>query len=574
VINVVVARSRIARTGSALACLLPLGMVDTVLPAALESKSNTDTVSSEPAAPIDTIMARLRMFARLRGFDPERLSASSRNLFSLAGRWPELRARLLNGAALSLPATQLSGSAATETPLRRGTDLTKSRFSGFTQSETATAWCGHNVVMGFNDTGAEVSTLASGRGVSMDGYAVSSDRGSSFTYLGSLATPSDPNTFMSGDPDLDCADAGTFYYVSSFLNGTEAVSAVALSVSQNGGQTFAQPVMVAQAPSSTHIIDGAWIAVDHHNPSFIYVSYTDLDFSGTICGFEAGSPVPRYSIELVSSADAGTSWSATPLVITQVCADGAHEFAFVDGARVAVAPNGSVHVAWELFGSSGSLVAREIEISNSTDRAQSFSAPATVATIGCAGDCADLQGLVHSNEHPSLAVGKGPHADAVYLAWNDGNRQTPDTLTTIGAYNFTDIKFSQSTDGGITWSPPVRVNNNPEGGGAPLTDQFEPALVSDLTGRIAVCFYDRRRDPNNFLIDRICASSSSGVTWNNSRITYYQFPTLVGQDVLLAPDYMGDYDTLASDALNHNPGFVGGFESNLGGNPIVKTAQY
>jgi hypothetical protein len=44
--------------------------------------------------------------------------------------------------------------------------------------------------------------------------------------------------------------------------------------------------------------------------------------------------------------------------------------------------------------------------------------------------------------------------------------------------------------------------------------------------------------------------------------------------VLLAPDYMGDYDTLASDALNHNPGFVGGFESNLGGNPIVKTAQY
>ena len=542
--------------------------------AALGMSRGVAPASVETAAPIDATMAHLRSFARLRGFDPARLSAANRNLFSLAERWPAVRARLLNGARLTSAAAPASASAGAETPLTRGTNLSKSRFSGFTQSETATAWCGHNVVIGFNDTGAEVSTLASGRGVSMDGYAVSSDRGSTFTYMGSLSTPSDPNTFLSGDPSLECADAETLYYVSSFLNGTESISAVALSISHNGGQTFAQPAVVAEAPSSTHIIDGAWLAVDHHNPSFIYVTYADLDFSGTICGFDAGSPVPRYAIEFVSSADAGATWSGTPLVISQVCADSAHEFAFVDGARVAVAPNGSVHLAWELFGSSGSLTDREIDVSNSTDHGESFSTPVTVASIGCAGDCADLQGMVHSNEHPSLAVGKGPHANAVYLAWNDGARQAPDTLTTIGAYNFTDIEFSQSKDGGINWSLPVRVNNNQEGGGAPLTDQFEPALAADLTGRVAICFYDRRRDPNNFLIDRFCASSSDGANWNNSRITFYQFPAIVGQDVLLAPDYMGDYDTLASDALNHNPGFVGGFESNLGGNSIVKTTQY
>jgi hypothetical protein len=51
-------------------------------------------------------------------------------------------------------------------------------------------------------------------------------------------------------------------------------------------------------------------------------------------------------------------------------------------------------------------------------------------------------------------------------------------LTTTGFYNFTDIMFSQSGDAGATWSPPVRVNNNFEGSGAPLTDQFEPALTS------------------------------------------------------------------------------------------------
>jgi hypothetical protein len=48
----------------------------------------------------------------------------------------------------------------------------------------------------------------------------------------------------------------------------------------------------------------------------------------------------------------------------------------------------------------------------------------------------------------------------------------------------------------------------------------------------------------------------------------------VSQDVLVAPDYMGDYDTLASDALDSNAGFVGGFASNLTGNPVVKIFQY
>ncbi len=53
-----------------------------------------------------------------------------------------------------------------------------------------------------------------------------------------------------------------------------------------------------------------------------------------------------------------------------------------------------------------------------------------------------------------------------------------------------------------------------------------------------------------------------------------QFPAIVGQDVLMAPDYMGDYDTLATDALDLHAGFVGGFASNLAGNPIVRTFQY
>src|SRR5262249_3162301 len=148
--------------------------------------------------------------------------------------------------------------------------------------------------------------------------------------------------------------------------------------------------------------------VDPNSTSHLYVVYTDLDFSGSVCGTADGSAIPRYAIEAVSSPDAGTTWTE-PVVVAQVCADPVHTFAFVNGAQTVVGASGEVYVAWESFGDTGSLQARAIEIAKSVDGAATFSAPLTVATPNCARDCADWQGLIHSNEYPSLAVGKGPH---------------------------------------------------------------------------------------------------------------------------------------------------------------------
>jgi hypothetical protein len=52
------------------------------------------------------------------------------------------------------------------------------------------------------------------------------------------------------------------------------------------------------------------------------------------------------------------------------------------------------------------------------------------------------------------------------------------------------------------------------------------------------------------------------------------FPVVVGQDILMAPDYMGDYDTLVSDSLGRHSGFLGGSASNTAGHPIVHTTPY
>jgi hypothetical protein len=52
-----------------------------------------------------------------------------------------------------------------------------------------------------------------------------------------------------------------------------------------------------------------------------------------------------------------------------------------------------------------------------------------------------------------------------------------------------DVKFIQSTDGGLTWSAPVVVN---DASNSATTDQFQPSVAAGPGGAVAVAFYDRR----------------------------------------------------------------------------------
>lgn len=52
-----------------------------------------------------------------------------------------------------------------------------------------------------------------------------------------------------------------------------------------------------------------------------------------------------------------------------------------------------------------------------------------------------------------------------------------------------DVKFTQSTDGGFTWSAPLLVNDDANTG---ASDQFQPSVAAGSGGAVAVAFYDRR----------------------------------------------------------------------------------
>jgi hypothetical protein len=563
--------------------LLQWGRVATLRGAALLLVYTASLLMTAGAASAQTVQQRLdavtahmkqlqALSARLPASAKEKLSSGTQHMLLMAGRWDELQPMITRNVATTN--TSLSGHPFNPSgSLKRGdvsdpsTDLLFSRMAGFTQSETSTAWCGNRVVVAYNDSGSVFETFPLPViGLSFNGYSLSTDGGRSFTDQGFL--PPGPNlfNFLGGDPVIACSDEGTFYQSSIFQTGSSTTffGGVSVSKSTDGGRTFGDPV-AAVLKDGNHIIDKPWMAVDPSNPNNIYVTYTDFDFTGTIC---TGL---RIGIELVKSSNGGATWG-TPKIIDNGCFPN-----FDQGTNVEVDRAGNVYVAWEQF--PALLPTNEIDIVKSTNGGTTFGAKTTVAIVTPVGSIFGLlQGGFRNNEFPSLAIDRsgGARNGTLYITWNDGvNGVTPDGFPPFAGatYNFGDVFVSRSSNGGANWSVPVKVNDNTDADDSPA-DHYLPGVAVSSDGSVGICWYDRRRDPENFLIDRECGSSKDGgQNWRNHRVTKESFSPVVAQDQLINPVYMGDYDGVAADILGEFDGFRGAYGDNTRGNPDVKISR-
>ncbi len=76
----------------------------------------------------------------------------------------------------------------------------------------------------------------------------------------------------------------------------------------------------------------------------------------------------------------------------------------------------------------------------------------------------------------------GAHRGRVYLVWT---QETPN-----GSTNDTDVMIQSSDDGGATWAPAVKVNDDHT-----TNSQYDPAIALDQTsGAVALSWYDTRND--------------------------------------------------------------------------------
>jgi len=268
-------------------------------------------------AMFDTLMDREHQLAKLPHAAVDDRGAWG-NIAALASRWPSVRPAFARMALETEPMEDwefdpLAVRASATGGSISSVNLADTRFSGFTQNETSTAWCGGNVVVGFNDTGSEVDTFEGSGGVSAIGASTSANKGSSYSYNGPPSPPADVYQMIVGDPSLVCTNQSDFYYAATWWDGENVLTGIALATSTNGGKSYAQPVVAISKDGFTHEIVKDSLAIDPANTSQMYITYVDDDYSGTTCGEfpdsdpNAGDPIPRYAIEVVSSSDGGRS---------------------------------------------------------------------------------------------------------------------------------------------------------------------------------------------------------------------------------------------------------------------------
>ena len=454
-----------------------------------------------------------------------------------------------------LAAASSSGVASVNDP---STDLDFSSFEGFTQSETSTAWCGNNVVVGFNDSGSLPQTLFGGTGgLAFSGVAHSHNRGASFKDGGPIPPGANPANFTEGDPQVACTNSSDFYYAQLFATADSSgnpISSLAFSKSTDGGVTWSDPVAALNKDGFTHGIDKEWLSVDPSNPKRLYLSYTDFDstFNNPACPNDF-----RTAIEVVSSKDGGTTWG-TPKVIDTIC--GGSDA--VQGSHVVVGSTGQVNVAWAHF-TNFPIGARELRFTSFAPNSSPTGFSVVDGVVG-GGDTFFLQGGFRDFLGLDMNVDRsgGPSDGTIYVTWDDGrDKSIPDVASQTGSYSFDDVLLRFSNDGGASWGfAPIKVNSDRQPRVGFGHDHYQPGIAIDSTGKVGACWYDRRNDNENFAVERFCGTSTNGFAWTNSKVSSPAFAPVHGIDMFINGVYMGDYDGVASDFTKTNPGFIGSYE--------------
>ncbi len=408
-------------------------------------------------------------------------------------------------AALSSMAS-LDDGTASATSLTVGPNVDVSNEPG-PQSETSIAINPENpkeIVAGSN----EIFRLP------MRGY-FSSNGGRTWT---GVDLPLPPATQSQGidfgsDPGVAWDTLGNVYYsyiVVFFSKGFGGVVGTEMAVarSSDGGRTWTATYFAFQTGGSM-FNDKPMITVDTNpSSSFFNRVYVAWDAAGGPTGM------------LVSaSSDHGVTFS-TPVSAGPPKGIGADPF---------VGPDGTLYVAWQDWHDSLELVSR------STDGGATFGAPVTIAPTMASFDVGiPAMAVRRALIYPACGAdtSSAPNHGTLVCSWTD---ETPS--------NGMDAFAAHSTDGGVSWSTPARVNDDSRG---VANDQFNQWLAVDPSdGSVSVSFYDTRNDPIHVSTDVFYVRSTDGGNSFSANVKVTTAPTNEAVSGANFGNQYGDYEGIA-----------------------------
>jgi hypothetical protein len=325
-----------------------------------------------------------------------------------------------------------------------------------------------------------------------------------------------------GDPAAAIDRNGRYYC--GFITGPSFGQSVAYSTNQ--GVTWTN-VNIA----SSGQLDKNHLWVDNSASS----PYLGNVYSAWTC---FGGPNPNQ-IEIERSTNGGVSWSPR-LSISNAVAAGSHN----QGVNIQTGPSGEVYVAWAIYDSWPS-VETAIGFTKSTDGGVTYSAASRIVT-----NIAGIRGMlktVRVNSFPVMAVDNTntPTRGNIYIVWTNQGVPGINTGTDF------DVYMVRSTNGGTSWSTPIRVNQDPINAGK---KHWLPWIACDnVTGALSVVFYDDRNTSSTMTEVYTAYSFDAGNTWADFRVGDVAFtPSPIPG---LASGYFGDYLGLDAQGGKVYPAF-------------------
>ncbi len=343
-------------------------------------------------------------------------------------------------------------------------------------------------------------------GANINNYYMSKDTGRTWK-VGRLSS----SYGVWGDPILAVDTSNNFYFfhLSNPKTGGSWIDRIVCQKTNDNGATWTNGTYTGLNGVKNQ--DKESVIIDRKTND-MYVTWTQFDVYGV------SDPNIYSNILFSKSTDGGNSWSQA-IRLNTVSGDCIDSDDTVEGATPAIGPNGELYVSWA--GPEGILLTKSL------DKGETWLDSEIKIDDMPTGWDYKIPGIDRSNGLPIMHcdLSNGPHRGTLYINWSDQRNGSDNT----------DIWLSKSTDGGLTWQGPYRVNDDE----SQRHQFFTYMTIDQVTGFLYFVFYDRRHTVGNATDVYMAISKDGGQTFINSLISESSF--IPNEDI-----FFGDYTSITS----------------------------
>jgi hypothetical protein len=385
----------------------------------------------------------------------------------------------------------------------------------YASSNAGQTWTNLGLLPGYTDTGSSVAPSAGALATSAP--------------AGSLVSDGDPVIVFGPKADANGAFSwanGTRAYYASLASsssasrqGNQLAEQIAVSISDNYGASWYDPIVAAQSNGNVfNDKNDVWADRNPNSPFFgrVYVTYTEF----------RSIPSTAEPVIVVYSTDGGLTWSKQNQVSS---AYNNHNRGGRQGSVVRTGPDGTVYVIFE--DSDAKLGSQQVVVV-SHDGGRSFSKKISIAAL------TDLAAAIpgsnfRTDSFASAAVDQTN--GAVYVAWSEA------------ASGSGRIKVSRGTNGGTTWSAPVTVSTAAEGYAFYQGLDVAPNGRVDVGYQALIAATPNYGTGNATINSYYVSSTNGGATWSTPlKVSTVGSDPAASAQNNLELQFWGDYNTLAS----------------------------